>query len=927
MKVNLRKIGAIVAGATILASSVAFAGLSFQNTVLVNENGAPQVKVVVGEKAMASDGVAAANIAAKIANEAFKTQKLTAQIKGSASCTSGAGAGTCTVSDKKVTLELTSPGAGTGEAYTLSTLIGDDVDRVLLDRGTNSLSGTGYTYGSDTTDTSNPFTNGGTSKLTSAPDYQKIYKIDSSMFNALGSDPVEDAYAGKVYTETQNMWIAGYTQYGSSDDQVVAPLQLVAYTLKFKGATDDLGIQKCTTPQNTSWYAYCTASTDSDYLTSTHKVSVNFLGEKWFISEMSPPTDSTTSEATVTPGGYVKLAKESHQGIVNVGDEGFDMGDVKIVLDDLEAHGETTSAIISVVDKATGESIKKDKANAGVTKEISAGGKNYKIHVYKIAPGYTYGAKWVDMAVYSEELKVQDGQKLDPDKDDNKYWKVSLGWKNKGASSTDWLPDTLRSIILYTSNTESLIPNSGTLRKGEFVPIVQAPTKWKLTYSGLSTVEYDALNFRLYRDADKTNLNKVYVTGTSTWEYCNLTKPYVYVTSEKSGAFTASTTDSTANNVGSATSSKFYAAIGGVTCNTTANGLYAGSILMPQSSTSDDYWVLLNHTADTVGSSNVTYSLVGDQMTWAAGGLITLLNYSEVNTSAHVMRTLNNVSGETWSSAHTSKVDWIFGISEKATDAYDNVSKMFFGVDVGAGTDATFNFDDNTNGQNTGWGGSTASGIQYFKKDYVYYVKAGPKGTGNSTMEEGLVTDRGSKFVSMDDEQVRFNMAKSIAKAQFVLAASESTATTDSVTKILGIGDETSVSGVKIKVKDITEKVGACAVGTGVTPSCTIDSTGVSATIMPDDVAELSAAVQYPLTTSLVVLDKDAVDTDTVVTVGGPVVNTVTKSVLEGSGVDFAVTPKVVKEVIANKKIVVAGLTAEDTLAAAQDFIAAVKKV
>jgi hypothetical protein len=923
MKVNLRKIGAIVAGATILASSVAFAGLSFGNTVLVNDNGAPQVKVVVGEKAMASDGVAAANIAAKIANEAFKSTKLTAQVVGEATCSAGSGAGTCTVSDKKVTLEITSPGAGTGASYTLSTLIGDDIDRVLLDRGTNSLSSSGYTYGADTTDTSNPFTDGSSTKLTSAPDYTKIYKIDGSMFNALNSEPVEDGYAGKTYTETQNIWLNGYTHYGSSDDQVVAPMQLVAYTLKFKGASDDLGIQKCTTPQNTSWYAYCTSSSDSDYLTSTHKVSVTFLGQQWFISEMSPPTTSTTSESTVTPGGYVKLAKESHSGIVNVGDEGFDLGDVRIVLDDLEAHGDTTSSIISIVDKATGESIKKDKANVGITKEINAGGKNYKVHVYKIAPGYTYGAKWVDMAVYSDELKLQDGQKLDPDKDDNKYWKVSVGWKNKGASSSDWMPDSLRTIILYTSNTESLIPNSGTMRKGEFVPIVQAPAQWKLTYSGLSTVEYDALNFRLYRDADKTNLNKVYVRDTTNWEYCNLTKPYLYVTSEKSSAFTATTTDSTVNNVGSATSSKFYVALGGVVCNTTAFNLYAGSVLMPQSSTSDDYWVLLNHTSKTVGSSNVTYSLVGDQMTWGTGGLLTFMNVTEADRSWVNGTALTNVTGVNWLGTNTAKVDWIIGMSEKATDAYDNTSKIFFGVDSGSGSDATFNFDDNSNGQGSI---STATAIQYFKKDYVYYVKAGPKGTGNSTMKEGLVTDRGSKFVSMDDEQVRFNMAKSIARAQFLLAASDSTDTTDSITKIMAEGDETTVGGVKIKVKSIDEKVGACAVGTGTTPACTVDSTGVSATIMPDDVAELSAVVPYQLTTSLVVLDKDAVDTDTVITVGGPVVNTVTKSVLEGSGVDFTATPKVVKEVVAGKKIVVAGLTAEDTLSAAADFIAAVKK-
>lgn len=109
MKVNLKKIGAVVAGATILASSAAFAELMFGSTTLVDSNGAPLAKVVVGDKALASDGVAAANIAAKIASEAYKTQNLTAQLSGSATCTAGnttSGSGSCTVTDEKVTLKL-----------------------------------------------------------------------------------------------------------------------------------------------------------------------------------------------------------------------------------------------------------------------------------------------------------------------------------------------------------------------------------------------------------------------------------------------------------------------------------------------------------------------------------------------------------------------------------------------------------------------------------------------------------------------------------------------------------------------------------------------------------------------------------------------------------------------------------------------------
>ncbi|NYZ60511.1 S-layer protein, partial [Candidatus Micrarchaeota archaeon] len=95
--INLKKIGAIVAGSAILASSVAFAGLVYQNTPLVDANGQPVVKIVVGERAAASDGVAAAYIASKIANEAYKSSTLTAEVVGDGTCTGASGTGTCSV--------------------------------------------------------------------------------------------------------------------------------------------------------------------------------------------------------------------------------------------------------------------------------------------------------------------------------------------------------------------------------------------------------------------------------------------------------------------------------------------------------------------------------------------------------------------------------------------------------------------------------------------------------------------------------------------------------------------------------------------------------------------------------------------------------------------------------------------------------------
>jgi S-layer protein (TIGR01564 family) len=100
---SVKKIAALAAGAAVLGASVAVADLTFGNTQIINQNGQPVVKVVVGQKAAASDGVVAANIAAVIGNKAFSKQTISATLSGTATCTTtntGTGAGSCPVSNK-----------------------------------------------------------------------------------------------------------------------------------------------------------------------------------------------------------------------------------------------------------------------------------------------------------------------------------------------------------------------------------------------------------------------------------------------------------------------------------------------------------------------------------------------------------------------------------------------------------------------------------------------------------------------------------------------------------------------------------------------------------------------------------------------------------------------------------------------------------
>jgi hypothetical protein len=102
-----------------------------------------------------------------------------------------------------------------------------------------------------------------------------------------------------------------------------------------------------------------------------------------------------------------------------------------------------------------------------------------------------------------------------------------------------------------------------------------------------------------------------------------------------------------------------------------------------------------------------------------------------------------------------------------------------------------------------------------------------------------------------------------------------------------------------------------------------------SAMIMPDNAASVEAAMPAAFSSygNLVILDGDAVGVNTLVSVGGDRVNTVTANLLAEAPVDWTTETKVVREVVEGSKIVVAGKEADDTLEAAQDFVAQLQKV
>ena len=96
---------------------------------------------------------------------------------------------------------------------------------------------------------------------------------------------------------------------------------------------------------------------------------------------------------------------------------------------------------------------------------------------------------------------------------------------------------------------------------------------------------------------------------------------------------------------------------------------------------------------------------------------------------------------------------------------------------------------------------------------------------------------------------------------------------------------------------------------------------------MPNNAASVDVMVPYTGNYgNLVILDSDAVGVNTLISVGGDRVNSVTAELLQDSAVDWTAETKVVREVVQGSKIVVAGKEAPDTLEAAQDFVSQLQK-
>jgi len=498
--INASRIAALAAGALVLSSSAIAAGVMYENVQLVNPNGQPTAKIVVGSGAMASDGVAAANIAAVLANHAYKSSTLSAQVSGAATCTAAgtmSGTGTCEVSDKKVTITIELPGV-LGNAYQFKTLITDTIDKTLANR-INTLSEDNYTADTSVSDVSTTLSplrgSSGSTRNTN------LYRVGGDQYSGFKDTTISDPQAGSgfTYTAEQGYWMGSSADgviydSGSSYRQVIAKPNIMAYNIRFLG--NDYGIPFCTKQSDSgvagNWSS-CSTDTSSQYRTDNHRVKVPFMGSEWVISSMTLPSTAATSSTGVVTGGQVKLAKEAKYDIVNVGGV-IDGGTFKLRLSDISVAVGSTNvhpAILDILDAndaVTGQV----QVNPGETYTYtqSSTGQSVKIHVYRTAPGFTLNAKWAEIAVYTDEIVLQDGQRYNQvsSGDPNYNLKVSLIWKDRDYSaSTTTQANSLREIVIF--DEDSFIGTKYVT--GDSYDFPKSNSAFRLTYNGLDLTDGD----------------------------------------------------------------------------------------------------------------------------------------------------------------------------------------------------------------------------------------------------------------------------------------------------------------------------------------------------------------------------------------------------------------------------------------------------
>ncbi|MBI5228771.1 S-layer protein [Candidatus Micrarchaeota archaeon] len=465
---SIKRIAAIAAGAALVGSAFA-AAVDTDTTNLANykffSNAQPDVQIVVGKIAAASDGIAAANIAAMIGNLAYTSTKVAITGTDLVKATSG----NETVTGGTAVIDVTVPGVSPTSAYQVKSYIGlDSSNRDSVDSYGETVRNASSSWNGD---------------------------LSASALGTTGVEPTVPLkitgdktallqYNGQTYykvvtpkslniKEEQKIFLFGKTYYYATDDVVEAKTVKVGYEVTF---TDPL--------------PYCLETTKTDALcaesdkTTKNHVQIKFLGGTWTVMDMS--YSASTAKSTIT------LGKETaYSPIMKLQDTLTAENGVKVTLTDISTPTGTSYlpyASFKIVDAAGSED----------TLTIQQGSSTEKFGVV-ISVEYVFGGitqtNYARVAVYSSRLELTSDTMLPTTYG---YWTPNIY-----NTTTTGGGQAITKIFLYDTTTDY------NLKTGESVALISGMPGYKITFTNtdLTDSDYDPLTFSLVEDQTlKTDL-------------------------------------------------------------------------------------------------------------------------------------------------------------------------------------------------------------------------------------------------------------------------------------------------------------------------------------------------------------------------------------------------------------------------------------
>ncbi len=969
-RLSTKRIAAVAAGAALLGVGLAFAGpVTFQNVQIIGSSGQPLVQIVVGSKAAISDGIAAANIAAAIGNLAYTSVAVTATVNTSNANNvlhvTVSNPGAATITNQQVWLNTTGATTVSG-AYSFTALIGSVLNRAVqvgAPQYTKVAQGnTNYAYPESASLTVSPAASP-YSALGSVPRTTVTTTSGGGMayssFTNSSDDNILEVTASQLpsllansgsYGESELLWLTGFPVFDQASG-------VNAFTIQSVGGAYQVAFAKPIVMSTTSGG------------TGVNNAAFKFLGQNWTIIGYELPGASTynitlgagsgtktATSTTVVNGGHLIVASSlSPLATIYVG-QNLTGGAFKAQLTDIgqpNSNGVSPAAINLYYNGAL---TNVTSIQPGTTASFNVSGVKVYLKVNQTFAGLYAYQKYAKMQLYSNVFKLNDGSTYNQTNDPG--WNVNLLWTNTSSSGN---AIALQGILVYNATP-------GTLMQGQSFTFIHNPAAWSVQFLGDTLgSNYDPLNWKTSSTSSaKFQLVTSTFSATSTGvngSINNITEPaqYLTLTSSINNAFSFG---------GQQGSTAQY--------NLDPYELFAGNFIGNQGSNTvgNNVNIRLQMTGNFVNTNNpLTVTLKGSSNTLSETNSIV---FTSPNANQLVWTPFTNITSIQLSSAYpgvTITLNSVNAVSSNTvslitlppTLLYQQSGKNYMSQVSGANVIynqqngqplATFTIaaTSGTPSQNAASAYFVYNAISYpvpgttsFTSQHAFSISnassgvtaaplfwvnaSAPTGTTPGTRNNitytstqnnqvnvgpGFKGERGGTFASDSATSLTINYATQVDSLQFAVSPSTGGAVTTTNQHQYGpfsVGQAVNIPGVhNVTVSKIT---GTATLGAGATYSIS----GLSNLTATPSVSQATTAVWLSnlTTTPLVVLDSQANPASSLVLVGSGYVNSVSKQVESSQNITVVPSTQIVQAY--GNKIYVAGYTAAQTTAAANQFI------